>query len=294
MQGTANHLHKSGMTKTLGLEKLDVVLNASGVFRCTTDWSLDSNWSKGLVDYDLWYVWGGLGRMVTSDGVVDLYPGQGIWMRPGRHYEATHNPDALLRVTAIHFQLRNKTRFLRTSEFVPPVEFFEPVDPEYFQSAVAHVVHLRSRFGLPDRAALLLKSLLLEIVAFGAPKKSESALHRHHKLALNPVIAMIRDQPEARFTVSELAAKAGYSPDHFVRLFRTTTGQSPKEFMIRQRMEKALALLKESSHTVTQIADLLGYQDIAFFSRQFKEHLGISPDHFRQRGTKVGSGEERI
>jgi len=64
------------------------------------------------------------------------------------------------------------------------------------------------------------------------------------------------------------------------------TGQSPKEFMIKQRMGRALALLRESSHTVTQIADLLGYQDLGFFSRQFKENIGISPDHIRQRGVK--------
>lgn len=293
MKRPAKLLQKSGMMQKMGLENLEVVVNSAGIFRCTTDWSLDADWAGRQVDYDLFYVWGGLGRMITSDGPVNLFPGQCIWMRPGRRYEATHDPNALLRVTAIHFQLKNKTRLLSASEFVPPVEVFEPVDPEYFQAAMAHIVDLRSRFGLHNIAALLLKSLLLEIAVCGAPRTSESALQRHHKLALNPVIAMIRDEPERRFTVGELAQKAGYSPDHFVRLFRALTEQSPKEFMIKSRMERALALLKESSHTVTQIADLLGYQDIGFFSRQFKEQLGISPDHFRQRGLLHNSSSDR-
>jgi AraC-like DNA-binding protein len=273
------------MTKQMGLETFDVVLNAAGIFRCTKDWCLDANWAGRLADYDLWYVWGGLGRMITSDGAVDLYPGQCVWMRPGRRYEATHDPNALLCVTAIHFQLKNKTRLLRPSEFVPPVEVFEPAVPGYFEAAMLHIVELRSRFGAPDVAAWLLKSLLLEIMNDGLRKKPGSALDRHHKLMLNPVIAAIRDHPERHVTVREWAAKTGYSPDHFVRLFRAATGQSPKEYMIKQRMERALALLKESSHTVTQIADLLGYQDLGFFSRQFKENIGISPDRFRHRGT---------
>lgn len=98
------------------------------------------------------------------------------------------------------------------------------------------------------------------------------------------MIALIHNNPEWRFTIGELAAKTGYTADHFTRLFRAATGQSPKEFMIRQRMERARALLKDSSHTVTQIAELLGYPDLGFFSRQFKEQVGTSPDSFRRRG----------
>lgn len=164
MKGTAKLLQKSGMTKKMGLQALDVVLNAGAVFRCAANWRLGPEWARGLTDYDIWYVWGGLGRMITSDGAIDLYPGQCIWMRPGRRYEASHDPNALLCVTFIHFQLKNKTRLLRPSEFILPVEVFEPVAPGYFEAAMAHIVDLRSRFGLPDVAALLLKSLLLEIV----------------------------------------------------------------------------------------------------------------------------------
>lgn len=274
------------MTKQANLSILDVVLNFSAIHRCAPDWQLDAAWAKGLKDYDLFYVWGGLGRMITSDGLIDLYPGQCVWMRPGRRYEATHDPNAPLRVTAIHFQLKSKTRVLRPSEYIPPVEVFEPISPAYFEAAMAHIVELKTRFEMSSLAAQVLKTLLLEIVSQDSRKRPDNAHTRHYKLKINPVIAAIRERPEHRFAVPELAAKAGYSPDHFVRLFHSLTGQSPKEFMIRQRMDRAVALLKESSHTVSEIADLLGYQDLGFFSRQFKASIGTSPDHFRRRGVK--------
>jgi len=268
------------------LNDLDVILNFSAIHHCAPNWNFDSEWAKGLRDYDLWYVWGGLGHMFTSEGPIDLYPGQCIWMRPGRRYEAAHDPRTPLRVTAIHFQLKNKKRILRPDEFIPPVEVFEPIAPDYFKAVMAHIIDLKFRFGLPDAAALLLKSLLLEIVTEDLRRKPGNARDRHHKLKLNPIIAIIREQPDRWFTVGELAAKSGYSTDHFVRLFNALTGESPKEFMIRLRLERAVALLKESSHTITQIADILGYQDLGFFSRQFKEHVGISPDRFRQHRAK--------
>jgi len=265
------------------LDRLDVVLNFCAIYHCAPSWSLDAKWADGLIDYDLWYVWGGLGKMTLSDGAIDLYPGQCVWMRPGRHYEANHDPRTPLRVTALHFQLKNKTRLLRPAEYIPPVEVFEPVDSIYFQSAMAHIVGLRSRPGLSKVAALLLKSLLIEIVLEQQGQKPGNAQNRHYQLKLGPVIAAIREQPERWFTVNELALRSGYCVDHFVRLFRSLTGQAPKEFMIRQRMEKATALLKGSSHTVTQIADMLGYQDLGFFSRQFQQIMGTSPVHFRHR-----------
>jgi iron complex transport system substrate-binding protein len=58
-------------------------------------------------------------------------------------------------------------------------------------------------------------------------------------------------------------------------------GLSPKEFIVRVRMERAAALLRESSQTISEISDGLGYQDVGFFSRQFKQKFGISPARFR-------------
>jgi AraC-like DNA-binding protein len=266
------------------LESLDVVLNSAAVFHCAENWRIGPDWAGRLTDYDLWCVWGGLGQMTTSDGEIDLHPGRCVWMRPGRHYEATHDPKKPLRVTFIHFHLKDKNRLLSPAKFVPPVEVFEPHDPAYFESATRHIIDLYSRSGLPHAAAHLLKSLLLEIVVRKSGGRPESSMEKHHRMMISPVITLVRNQPEQRFTVTELAAQAGYSVDHFVRLFHAMTGQSPKEFMIRQRIERAMLLLRESSQTVTQISDSLGYEDLGFFSRQFKEHVGVSPDRFRQRG----------
>jgi AraC-like DNA-binding protein len=55
--------------------------------------------------------------------------------------------------------------------------------------------------------------------------------------------------------------------------------------MIRNRVEAAKSLLRDSDHPVKRIADILGYEDQFFFSRQFHKEVGFSPADFRKRST---------
>jgi AraC-like DNA-binding protein len=295
MSGTDNRLHKSDMPFSLTLSDLDVFPSAVLRIRCDPGWQLDSSWSSRLHDYDLWYVWGGVGRMITSAGTVELRPGVGIWMSPGRRYEALQDSRKRLCVTAVHFNLGYKGKTLRPSEFRPPVEQFEPLNPAYFDEVMSRIVSLASSAEGTHISGLLLKALLMEITSAACVNQdTKSPLYRHHRQKLGEILAEIRDHPDRARPVEELAKQCGYSPDHFTRIFRSVTGHSPKRFVIKGRMERAAALLKESSHTVTEIADLLGYQNLGFFSRQFRDHFGISPIEFRQlrRGRK-GSPAQR-
>jgi len=81
-----------------------------------------------------------------------------------------------------------------------------------------------------------------------------------------------------------MASQAGYSPDHFSRLFKRILGISPQAHAIRVRIDRARQLLIESSLTISQIADALGYDDVFFFSRQFKARTGQTPGQYRQSG----------
>ena len=267
----------------MNLADLDLAPGFSGRIRCDPDWHLDARWSRELRDYDLWYVWAGRGRMTTSDGLIDLYPGRGLWMRPSRRYEAEQEPDDRLGVTFIHFQLERKGRCLPAASCIPPVEVFEAKNPDYFNVATTHVSSLIAAGKFKPAGALLLKSLLLEVLSQGGEASQRAGLEKHHRERIDRASASMRERLTSPPTMRELAAESGYSADYFARIFRQVTGLSPKEFIVRARMERAAALLRESSQTVSQISDALGYQEISFFSRQFKQKFGVSPARFRQK-----------
>lgn len=82
--------------------------------------------------------------------------------------------------------------------------------------------------------------------------------------------------------LSDLADEAGLSPFHFSRVFKETVGVSPRQYIIRQRMDEACRLLKESSHDIASISAMVGYESVSHFSSLFKRHIGMSPAGFRR------------
>jgi AraC family transcriptional regulator len=74
-----------------------------------------------------------------------------------------------------------------------------------------------------------------------------------------------------------LAQQTGYSPYHFARLFRQTTGESPHHFVLRQRIERAQRLLKETDVPLAHIAVESGFANQSHLTRVFKQHRGLTP-----------------
>jgi AraC family transcriptional regulator len=83
--------------------------------------------------------------------------------------------------------------------------------------------------------------------------------------------------------VRELAAQVRLSTSHFIRLFKSETSFSPKQYVRYLRMKQAEALLDESFLSVKEIAASLGVGDRSHFSRDFKKFYGRTPTDFRDR-----------
>lgn len=72
----------------------------------------------------------------------------------------------------------------------------------------------------------------------------------------------------------------GYSYSNFRKLFKQKTGKSPNHFLTDLRIDKASELLSTKKYTVTEVSDMVGYQDSCYFSRIFKKKKGIAPSNF--------------
>src|SRR5699024_4908182 len=68
-----------------------------------------------------------------------------------------------------------------------------------------------------------------------------------------------------------LSRLCGMSPSYLRRLFRQALGENPSEYKRRLRMAMAKDLLRGSQMTVSQVAALCGYEDLAYFSRVFRK-----------------------
>ncbi|MBN9742106.1 AraC family transcriptional regulator [Amycolatopsis sp. A1MSW2902] len=94
--------------------------------------------------------------------------------------------------------------------------------------------------------------------------------------------AMDRDWADP-LDLDAIAAHAGYSRYHFVRLFRAVYGQTPGQYLSRRRIERAEDLMRTADLSVTEICALVGFSSLGSFSASFKRHTGLTPSEYRAR-----------
>jgi AraC-like DNA-binding protein len=85
------------------------------------------------------------------------------------------------------------------------------------------------------------------------------------------------------FSLVELSETIGVSRSYLSRIFKMDTGISLWEYLNRFRIQKAKELLLLTDESITAIAADVGYEDISYFSRVFREIAGCSPRAFRQQ-----------
>ncbi|MBN2204617.1 MAG: AraC family transcriptional regulator [Thermoleophilia bacterium] len=110
---------------------------------------------------------------------------------------------------------------------------------------------------------------------------------------IDRVMDHIERHLDARLSLDELAAVAGFSPFHFHRIFAAMVGETLSQFIRRLRLERAAARLVTSPTTpVTAVALECGFSGSAAFARAFREAFGMTASEWRRaKASPQGSGE---
>lgn len=84
-----------------------------------------------------------------------------------------------------------------------------------------------------------------------------------------------------KLTVADLANAARLSPAHFSREFRKAFGESPHQYLLTRRLERAAALLRNTDWTVLRICVEVGLSSVGSFSTSFRRIFGLTPTAYR-------------
>jgi AraC-like DNA-binding protein len=151
---------------------------------------------------------------------------------------------------------------------------------------------LRSLAPLLARARLLAdvggeaEELVLEL--FGAVQRQAAGLGAFQTVVardqrrIGPVLRLLEEQLERQHKLAELARHAGLSRYHFLRTFKSVTGVTPHQWLIRARLQRAAHQLRGAATPVTRIALDAGFDDLSNFIRTFRREFGLSPSRYRR------------
>src|SRR5215475_9364305 len=104
---------------------------------------------------------------------------------------------------------------------------------------------------------------------------------------LRRIKELVDAKMEDDLSLDEMAQSVGLSTAHFARMFRKSTGETPHQFVLRQRMERAKAMLRAPDARVLDVALACGFKTQQHFAQVFRDFWGISPTEYRQE--RVGS-----
>ncbi|MFI0429343.1 helix-turn-helix domain-containing protein [Mariniflexile sp. HMF6888] len=99
---------------------------------------------------------------------------------------------------------------------------------------------------------------------------------------IDKVVMYIWQHLDQELKLEKLAATGHYSPYHFLRVFKSVTGETPNKYITRLRMESAAhTIILNPERPILNIAMEVGYQSLESFSRAFKAFYSISPQKFK-------------
>jgi YesN/AraC family two-component response regulator len=102
-----------------------------------------------------------------------------------------------------------------------------------------------------------------------------------------PQLKEVFDFIEANYhqgiTLCDVAEAVGYSSAYLTNRVAKQTGETVNGWIVKRRMAAARSLLQETTHTIEQIATIVGYQNACHFSRQFRQHHGVPPQTWRKK-----------
>jgi AraC-like DNA-binding protein len=92
----------------------------------------------------------------------------------------------------------------------------------------------------------------------------------------------LHEHAAGRVRLDDLAAVAGLSPPHLVRVFSRAVGMPPHRYHTWLRIERAKRLLISDDITIGEVALAVGFHDHPHFSRTFRRWVGFAPSRYRQ------------
>lgn len=262
-----------------------ISINSCGELRVT--WDSHIRRYAGRSDYQLIYIRAGH-CAVTIEGVVYIaYPGDCILYRPGEVQDYLLSKNAEPHTYWIHFNGDVCRKLFDTLKLqdVCIIKAGQSREVEHLVSRICQYHNLKT----PNHE-LLCSGLMQSVLAL----LSNDAHNADHPVGaqntdkISELISRVKMVPNLSITVAECAAFCNMSKAHFARTFKRTAGQSPVQFMLGIRIDRAKELLDFTDKSIADIAEASGFSDQNYFARTFKKVTGLTPTQYRNTG-RTGS-----
>src|ERR1700726_1587596 len=153
--------------------------------------------------------------------------------------------------------------------------------------ALARVVHAEMVAGFPSGRLFLdsvEQAMAVVLVSGYAVRQRPVQLSRGGlgPARLRRIKELVQARLEGDLSLDEMAQSVGLSTAHFARVFRKSTGETPHQFVLRQKLERAKTMLRAPVARVLDVAVACGFKTQQHFAQVFRDVCGVSPTQYRR------------
>ena len=156
--------------------------------------------------------------------------------------------------------------------------FSTPLDNPYTKIITRKKIQ---RFGSEQLIKQYISELLISFLRLNTVpiQKSVTNMNRDN-LLFGMIENYMLDRIFERITIDDLVRFSGSNKTTITTLFKNSVGLAPIEYFVSMKIDLAKQYLREDNYNISQIAEILGYSSIHYFSRQFKKITGMTPSQY--------------
>ncbi|MBQ8814674.1 MAG: helix-turn-helix transcriptional regulator [Lachnospiraceae bacterium] len=258
-------------------------VTSCGTFRLFTKPKLPTHRPRGRIDYQILYVASGKAHFYFN-GVEHIVPaGSMVLYRPKEEQRYYYYGVDRTEVYWVHFTGSNVKNILRKYGIADDVHLIHTGTAlEYKRIFIQMIQELK--LCKDDYEELLVNYLqqlliMLHRIINTKPKGKNPLLMEE----IDTAVRYFHENYHKSISIEEYAASHHMSVSWFIRNFKEYTESTPAQYILSLRISNAQTLLESTNYNVTEIANIVGYDNPLYFSRIFKKQSGMSPSDFRKQ-----------
>ncbi len=259
-----------------------LIVTSCGTYKLYTRPKLPTLRPRGRIDFQLLYIASGKAHFHFGNEEKIVPAGHMVLYRPKEPQQYEYYGADQTEVYWVHFTGGNVTNLLRSYGLTNDKKvFYCGSGLEYQNLFRAMIDELQMcRDSYPEMLEMYLRQIFIRLErCFHAPIKLDNS---HASEEIDKAAAYFNEHYSEQINIDAYAEKNHVSTSWFIRNFKLYTGFTPMQYILSKRIYNAEALLQNTQYNITEIAQIVGYENPLYFSRIFKKAKGLSPTEYRK------------
>ena len=261
-----------------------IKINNCGYYRVHTGPVIETYHPEGRNDYQLLYIAAGKGHFYFkgSKTATVVEKGNMVLFRPGEEQVYYYYAEDKTEVYWVHFTGWKVEQYLDGYD-LPKKEnvFFTGVSPDYpwIYNQMIRELQLR-RANYEDVNKLFIHHIFLTINRY----IKEGKQTKHETISdIERAVHYFNENYSKPITIEQYAQEHLMSVNWFIHSFKEVMHVPPMQYIVSLRIAAAKGYLESSNKNITEISNIVGYENSLYFSRLFKKYTGMTPSEYKKK-----------